>query len=198
MKVLPENRKKLVEEHSYIVRIVAARIRNGLPQYIDFEFDDLMGYGYIGLVDAGIKYDKSTGYKFSTYANKRVEGAILDGMRTMDWLTTGLRRGNYKIEKPISIDEINKDGQSPDTIIDDKNDQIEKMLLRQFMLSSLIQLEWKRFCCLYLYYFEGYKEKEIAVMLGVSPSRISQLTSDGRRIMGGMLDVEWKDNHLSI
>lgn len=199
MKELPESRKQLVEDHLYLVDIVAKKVRKRLPQYIDFDFEDLIGYGYIGLVDAGIKFDKKRGYRFNTYANRRVEGAIIDGMRKMDWMTQGLRRKKYKIEKPISIDEIINIDYDTGMGIEDKRENFDnKILVQQFLFRMLMHLEWKRYCSLYMRFIEGYKEKEIAEMLGVTPSRISQVTSDGRRIMGEVLADEWKNGELSF
>ena len=195
---LPEDRKQLVEEHLYLVNILAKKMRKKLPRYIDFEYEDLKGYGYIGLVDAGIKYDESRKIKFNTYANIRIKGAIIDGIRKMDWMSQGLRRKKAQIEKPISINEVmNIDGRELD--IEDVRENVdERILLKQFLVKMLMHLEWKRFCSLYMRFIEGYKEREIAEMLGVTPSRISQVTSDGRRIMREVLKDEWENNLLSI
>ena len=212
---LPEDRKKLVEDHLYLVDILAKKTRKGLPRYIDFEFEDLVGYGYIGLVDAGIKFDESRGWKFNTYANRRIKGAIIDGIRKMDWLSQSLRRKQEDvkkkekegtklkkkeiIKKPISIDEIvNVEYETGRDIEDKKSNVNEQILMNQFLMRMLMHLEWKRYCSLYMRFIEGYKEKEIAEMLGVSPSRISQLTKDARMIMGRMLENEWKDCELAL
>lgn len=196
---LPENRKQLVEEHLYLVDILAKKMRKKLPRYIDFEYEDLVGYGYIGLVDAGIKYDESRKIKFNTYANTRIKGAIIDGIRKMDWMSQGLRRKKAQIEKPISINEVININDNRELDIEDIRENVdERILLKQFLIKMLMHLEWKRFCSLYMRFIEGYKEREIAEMLGVTPSRISQVTSDGRRIMGEVLIDEWKNGELSF
>jgi len=196
---LPEDRKELVEEHMYIVRIVASKIRKKLPPYIDFEFDDLMGYGYIGLVDAGIKFDESKGYKFRTYASRRIHGAIIDGIRKMDWMTEGMRRKKVEIEKPLSMSWTNSDEEEKEREIEDERENIhDRMILRNMLVGVMVHLEWKRYCSLYLNYLEGYLQKEIAVMLGVSPSRISQLTKDASIKMQGMVGDEWANNTVSV
>ena len=199
MKKLPDNRKQLVEEHLYLVDILAKKMRKKLPRFIDFDYEDLKGYGYIGLVDAGIKYDVARKIKFSTYANVRIKGAIIDGIRKMDWLTQGLRRKKIEIEKPISINDMIKIDSTKDLEIEDMRENLsERILLKQFLIRMLMHLEWKRFCSLYMRFIEGYKAKEVAVMLEVTSSRISQVTSDGRRIMREVLKDEWENNLLSI
>ena len=201
---LPEDRKQLVEEHLYLVNILAKKMRKKLPRYIDFDYEDLVGYGYVGLVDAGIKFDESKGYKFNTYANARIKGAIIDGMRKMDWMTQGLRRQKSEIEKPISLDKNifdkkNNEEYTKTIDVEDKKENIhDRLLVKQFLMRMLMHLEWKRYCSLYMRFIEGYKEKEIAEMLGVSTSRISQLTKDARMIMGRMLEHEWKDCELAL
>lgn len=196
---LPDARKQMVEDHLYLVDIVAKKIRQRLPRYVDFDFSDLVGYGYIGLVDAGIKFDESRGLKFNTYAGKRIEGAILDGIRKMDWLTQGLRRRKYVVDKPVSLSNVYDPEEDVEKDIADTKDNInDRMLVKQCMMSVLLQLEWKRFCSLYMRFFEGYKEREIGEMVGVTASRISQVTIDGKRQLKKVLGDEWQDGILSF
>ena len=62
------------------------------------EYDDLVGYGTFGLIDAIDKFDLMKGVKFETYASLRIRGAILDQIRKMDWIPRTLRQKQKKIE----------------------------------------------------------------------------------------------------
>ncbi|HPN29867.1 MAG TPA: FliA/WhiG family RNA polymerase sigma factor [bacterium] len=84
-----ENRNALVEFYGEIVTFVAGRLSIGKPPNV--EFDDLMSYGALGLIDAIEKFDISKGFKFITYGSMRVKGAILDAMRNYDWIPRAVR-----------------------------------------------------------------------------------------------------------
>lgn len=66
------------------------------------EYDDLVGYGIFGLIDAIDKFDYDKGVKFETYASLRIRGAILDQIRKMDWIPRSLRQKQKKMEAAIS------------------------------------------------------------------------------------------------
>lgn len=63
------------------------------------EFDDLVGYGIFGLIDAIDKYDYSKDIKFETYASLRIRGAILDQIRKMDWIPRTVRQKQRQIDE---------------------------------------------------------------------------------------------------
>lgn len=91
-----ELREKIILEYSNLVKIVAGR----LSMYLGYnvEYDDLVGYGVFGLIDAIDKYDFYKGVKFETYASLRIRGAILDEIRKMDWIPRTLRQKQKKLE----------------------------------------------------------------------------------------------------
>ena len=91
-----EGREKIIIEFANLVKIVAGR----LSMYLGYnvEYDDLVGYGVFGLIDAVDKFDYSKGVKFETYASFRVRGAILDEIRKMDWIPRTLRQKQRKID----------------------------------------------------------------------------------------------------
>jgi RNA polymerase sigma factor for flagellar operon FliA len=62
------------------------------------EYDDLVGYGTFGLIDAVDKFDYTKGVKFETYASLRIRGAILDQIRKMDWIPRSIRQKQRKID----------------------------------------------------------------------------------------------------
>ena len=87
---------KFVAEMLQYVKYLAHRIATALPPYVDL--NDLVSYGVIGLLDAYKKYDKAKGVKFKTYAEIRIRGAILDGMRAADWAPRSVRRNHRAVE----------------------------------------------------------------------------------------------------
>ena len=89
-------REQIIIEYSNLVKIVAGRISMYLGYNV--EYDDLVGYGIFGLIDAIDKFDYSKGVKFETYASLRIRGAILDQIRKMDWIPRTLRQKQRKID----------------------------------------------------------------------------------------------------
>lgn len=86
----PELRDKLIIEYSPLVKLVAGKMSMYLGYNV--EFDDLVGYGVFGLIDAIDKFDYDKGVKFETYASLRIRGAILDQIRKMDWIPRTVRQ----------------------------------------------------------------------------------------------------------
>ncbi|MBP7652019.1 FliA/WhiG family RNA polymerase sigma factor [Candidatus Dependentiae bacterium] len=95
-----ENRNSLVEFYGDIVSYVAGRLSIGKPPNV--EFDDLMSYGVLGLIDAIEKFDIAKGYKFITYGSMRVKGAILDAMRNYDWIPRAIRIKSRQLQNAYS------------------------------------------------------------------------------------------------
>lgn len=95
-----EIRDKIILEYASLVKIVAGR----LSMYLGYnvEYEDLVGYGIFGLIDAIDKFDIYKGNKFETYASLRIRGAILDQIRKMDWIPRSLRQKQKKIDTAIS------------------------------------------------------------------------------------------------
>jgi RNA polymerase sigma factor for flagellar operon FliA len=92
----PELQEKIIIEYAPLVKLVAGR----LSMYLGYnvEYDDLVGYGTFGLIDAVDKFDYSKGVKFETYASLRIRGAILDQIRKMDWIPRSIRQKQRKID----------------------------------------------------------------------------------------------------
>ena len=95
-----EVREKLIIEYAPLVKIVAGR----LSMYLGYnvEYDDLVGYGVFGLIDAIDKFDYGKGIKFETYASLRIRGAVLDQIRKMDWIPRSLRQKQKKIDAAMN------------------------------------------------------------------------------------------------
>ncbi|WP_099468852.1 FliA/WhiG family RNA polymerase sigma factor [Konateibacter massiliensis] len=92
----PEIREKIIIEYAPLVKIVAGRLSMYLGHCV--EYDDLVGYGIFGLIDAIDKFDSAKMVKFETYASLRIRGAILDQIRKMDWIPRTVRQKQKKIE----------------------------------------------------------------------------------------------------
>jgi RNA polymerase sigma factor FliA len=88
-KVTPEQKDKLILEYAPLIRFIAQKIAIRLPSNI--ELDDLISSGVIGLMDAIEKYDPTRDNKFKTYAEFRIRGAILDELRSQDWVPRSVR-----------------------------------------------------------------------------------------------------------
>lgn len=79
----------LVEQNIPLVKFVLAKVSARLPRWVDRE--DLLEAGIVGLLDASRKFDPERGVAFNTYAVTRIRGAMLDHIRSMDWLPRSMR-----------------------------------------------------------------------------------------------------------
>jgi RNA polymerase sigma factor FliA len=89
-------RNRLMEHYLPLVRYTAERISAKLPSEVDTE--DLVSAGLFGLMDAIEAFDLNRGVKFETYCSPRIRGAILDELRTMDWVPRLVRSRAHKLE----------------------------------------------------------------------------------------------------
>lgn len=208
----------LIEKYIQLVKIVAGRMYNYYGGNVEYE--DLVGFGIFGLIDAIDKFDINRDLKFETYAQIRIRGSIIDNLRKLDWIPRGLRKKTKEMEKAINILE-NKLGRSAttkeiaielnideaevesilseistlniisleETLISkgdiyenlsdlDSPDKIFENKELKFLLKDAIEnLSEREKTVVSLYYYEGLTYKEIACILEVSESRISQIHS---------------------
>ena len=99
--VLTGEQERVLLEHLPIVRFLARRIHERLPQHVDIE--DLVSAGVVGLMDAFAKFDPAKKVQFRSYAQFRIRGAILDSLRTLDWSPRELRRKGRAVEEAIRV-----------------------------------------------------------------------------------------------
>jgi RNA polymerase sigma factor (sigma-70 family) len=99
--VLSGEQERVLLEHLPIVRFLARRIHERLPQHVDIE--DLVSAGVVGLMDAFSKFDPAKKVQFRSYAQFRIRGAILDSLRTLDWSPRELRRKGRAVEEAIRV-----------------------------------------------------------------------------------------------
>ena len=99
--VLTTEQERVLLDHLPVVRFIARRIHERLPQHVEME--DLVSAGVVGLMDAFAKFDASKKVQFRSYAQFRIRGAILDSLRTLDWSPRELRRKGRAVEEAIRM-----------------------------------------------------------------------------------------------
>ena len=92
-----EERHEYIEKFSPLIRYVADRLASRLPPHVSR--DDLISSGILGLIDAVDKFDPSRKIMFKTYAEFRIKGAMLDELRSMDWVPRSVRKKSSQVEK---------------------------------------------------------------------------------------------------
>jgi RNA polymerase sigma factor for flagellar operon FliA len=93
-------RDSLIQNYLYLVKYVAGRMAMSVPPSV--EIDDLVSAGVVGLMDAIEKYDPGRDTKFETYAVARIRGAIVDDLRSLDWVPRSVRRKARMLEETYS------------------------------------------------------------------------------------------------
>jgi len=136
------DREQLILEHMPLIRYIVNRIAVRLPSHIDL--DDLHSTGVIGLMDAIEKYDPNKNCKFKTYAEFRVKGAILDQLRSMDWVPRSVRQKGRKLEQAYSeVEQRLGRAATQEEVADTLGLEIGKLhgLIHQVRGISLVNLE---------------------------------------------------------
>jgi RNA polymerase sigma factor for flagellar operon FliA len=92
-----ERRNELILTYTPLIKYIAARLAARLPAQVSL--DDLISCGIIGLIDAINKFDLAKNVQFKTYAEFRIKGAMLDELRSLDWIPRSVRRKTTDLEK---------------------------------------------------------------------------------------------------
>ncbi len=135
-------RDQIVLEHAPLIRYIVNRIAVRLPSHIDL--DDLHSTGVIGLMDAIEKYDPDKNCKFKTYAEFRIKGAILDQLRSLDWVPRSVRQKGRKLEKAYGdVEQRLGRSANEDEVADSLGLELDKFhtLINQVRGISLVNLE---------------------------------------------------------
>jgi RNA polymerase sigma factor for flagellar operon FliA len=230
-----------LEKYLPLVKRISGRLSISLPPHIDEE--DLIGYGVFGLLDALQRFEPSRGVKFETYATLRIRGAMIDGLRSMDWVPHSARQKVKRVHQAfgelenslgrnpaleevaeflqLSAEELNatllqgqfmtlvslEDVSNPenpdsnfspiDMIVDNKSQeafqQIEKEEQKQILSEAIDKLSEKEKTVVALYYREELTLKEIAAVMHLSESRISQIHSQAVLRLRGYLSRQKKN-----
>ncbi len=95
----PEVKQKIIAAYFPLVKYLAERMSTTLPASV--ETDDLVSMGTFGLIEAIDRFDRSRGFQFKTYCTARIRGAILDNLRTNDWVPRLVRLRTNLVEKKL-------------------------------------------------------------------------------------------------
>jgi RNA polymerase sigma factor FliA len=95
-----ELRDRLILTYAPLVKFVAGRVGASLPAHVDEQ--DLVSYGLLGLIGAIERFDPSREIKFETFAMARIRGAIIDELRSLDWVPRSVRTRARQIERAIA------------------------------------------------------------------------------------------------
>lgn len=233
--ITEQERERLILEHLPQVRLIARRIQERLPECVSL--DDLVSTGVIGLISAIDHFDPAHNVKLKTYAEYKIRGAILDGLRGLDWAPRQKRRQTKQIEAAIataeqrlhrapteeeiaqelgiSIEEYHEwlveirglniaslehtgteQGKELLHFIPDTTDKLPSTLLERSELERLLAEsidtipEIER-TVLSLYYHEELTLREIASIVRLHESRISQLKSQAILRLRQRLAEQW-------
>ncbi len=94
-------RDRLILTYAPLVKFVAGRVRASLPSHVDEQ--DLVSYGLLGLIGAIERFDPDREIKFETFAMARIRGAIIDELRSLDWVPRSVRTRARAIERAIAV-----------------------------------------------------------------------------------------------
>jgi len=210
-------KEQLIIDNIEIVKVIAGKLFHSYNSNVDYE--DLVSYGILGLIDAIEKYDPDKNVKFETYANFRIRGAIIDQLRNLDWVPRSTRQKYKKLEEAmetlqkkygldisdsvlseelempidelrnflseasifsiISLDEKLSENSNFNIPANGQDDNPELNYLKSeasVMLKKAIEsLPERERMIINLYYFSDLTYKEIANIIGISESRVSQL-----------------------
>ncbi len=95
-----QDKNQCLRDYAPLVKRIAHQMMSRLPYSV--QIDDIIQAGMMGLLDAASRYDEIHGAQFETYATQRIRGAMLDELRSADWLPRSLRRDMRRIEQAVS------------------------------------------------------------------------------------------------
>jgi RNA polymerase sigma factor for flagellar operon FliA len=130
----PKIRENFIRQYAPLVKYVAGKVAVGMPANV--EFDDLVGYGAFGLMDAIDKFDPDKNVKFKTYAVTRIRGAIFDELRSIDWVPRSIRQKTREVEETIGALEAQLGRTASDQEIADSLGMSEAEYLKTIMKIS--------------------------------------------------------------
>ena len=137
-----ETRDRLIVQYIYLIKYVVGRLRMNLPASI--ATDDIAGYGVEGLIDAIERFIPSKGVRFETYALMRIRGAIIDRIRSQDWVPRGTQRRFKKIQNAILKLQL-KLGRAPST----EEIAVEVEITKEKVESTMAEMETNSMVSIY-------------------------------------------------
>lgn len=164
-------RNAMMLKYAYIVEIVARKLWRRYPQSTR---DDLIQYGFIGLMQAIKAFDPTRGWKFETFCPLRIKGAMIDGIRAEDWVPRGARE-RYAADG-LDLPDVEMRGEWGDiACYDDPTMEACRNDIKASLTRHLTPMEKTLFLA---YYYEGANCDEIGHRLNVCGSRVSQIRSN--------------------
>lgn len=137
-----EVRNQLAEHYLPLIKVVAGRLAMSLPPHLDR--DDLLSTGFFGLLDAIDRYDINRNIKFETYAGVRIRGAMIDYLRSKDWIPVTMRQKLRRYEQKVYQLESELGRSATDAEIAEALEISTKelqVIVSQFNSSTIIPLE---------------------------------------------------------
>jgi RNA polymerase sigma factor for flagellar operon FliA len=187
-----------VLEYLPLVERMATRMVRHLPPSVLRE--DLVAAGAMGLLDASRRFVGERGAQFEWYARVRIRGAMIDELRTLDWLTRHERSkarahavsGEGDALSVVGLEDLPEQQRSPPTRESMSPAGLtEKRMDRQALSDAIARLPEREASIVSMHYVDGRPFKEIAEILQLSEPRISQLHTRAvkllRRIMGAVM-----------
>lgn len=225
-------RDALIREHLALVDHIVRRAAGSFPAHIDRQ--DLVAAGRLGLTEAALRYDFDRSIPFAPYAARRIRGAVMDLMRSQDWVprkvrdtvreasvaTSSLQRrlGRQPDDTEVAaamgidvgelvtsrlaarhgnvdtLDRVNAE-EGPTEVVDQTQVSIEEQLehreLRGYVRAALDSLPERLRLIVVGHYLEGRSLDELAELLQLTPSRISQLKSDAIEAIRHGVDAQF-------
>ncbi len=136
------SREEAIHKYFHLVKYAAGRISVSLPASVDI--NDLINDGVFGLMDAIEKYDSSRAVKFESYAITRINGAIIDALRALDWVPRSVRQRARELDRAYEALE-SEFGRAPreDELAQRLNLSVRELdkILQRVRGSSLVSLE---------------------------------------------------------
>ncbi len=138
-------RNEIIMHYKPVLESVVGQMAHKYHEY--YEFDDILGYGMIGLIDAIEKFDHQKGIKFQTYASIRIRGAIIDEVRKQDWIPRNVRQNHTSITE--AEDKLNMElGRTPtyEELSEQLNMPTDKIarVKKQWTAHTVLSLEEKQ------------------------------------------------------
>ena len=152
-----------------LIRRIARKLRRRLPPMVQVE--DLINDGYFGLADAIRLFDPSRSECFERYAARRIRGAMLDGLRSRAWVPRLIKKPGEP-SPGVELREVERP-----TAAESVCDSVDESDAMEWVRSLVTTLPRQARRVLHLYYYEEHEMKEVAMILGVSEARVSQVRS---------------------
>ena len=138
----PDLRDRLILHYAPLVKYVAGRVGSGLPGHV--EQADLVSYGTFGLIDAITRFEPEREVKFESYAMARIRGAIIDELRSTDWIPRSVRMKARQFERAVAeLESRMQRSPSDEEVADEMGMDVEdvRKFLGQLSLVNVVALD---------------------------------------------------------